>query len=76
MLILSEYLPRNSSAKVNKVLACTSRLAEYSGSVFLNRIAADAKAAAVSPARSEPGLLSLISGAGRYDGPPLSGGPQ
>jgi len=49
---------------VNKALACASSSVEYDGSELLKRMAADAKAAAVSPARSEPGLPSAILGAG------------
>src|SRR5215469_12521266 len=54
------YVPRNWSAKPYRFLACVSSVAAYAGSLAENTIEEAAIAAAVSPARSEPGQLSSI----------------
>src|ERR1041385_6381068 len=82
------YVPRKLSAKLYSCLAWVSSVAEYAGSLAWKAIDDAAMAAAVSPARSEPGqfwsILNDVRGSGltsagpqnEWSGPPVPIWPQ
>ena len=64
------FSPLYSSANLNRVLACPRHWSAYSASPSIwNQIALEARAAAVSPARSEPGPLVVMLNAGLTSSP-------